>query len=88
MNDIISQLWYGHLEPIADFGKNNDELKDLYSLLARNADVIQNRIGDDLKGLFEKYNECVNECSRLSEREAFCDGFSLAVKIITQAIGK
>ena len=86
MTNTIANLWNGNLEPIRYLGQNSKEIKQLENLLERNQEKLEETLTEISKKLFEKYNDCMNEYILLTTEQAFCDGFCLGVKIISEAL--
>ena len=86
MTDTIGQLWNGILEPVRYLGKNNPEIKQLENLLQCNLKNLEGNLNERLKGLLEKYNDCINEYIALTNEQAFCDGFCLGTKITVESL--
>lgn len=86
MKKTIVQLWHGNLEPFKSSGQNNPELKQLESLMQRSLDTLEGSLDEQALNIFEKYNDCVYEYIMLSREEAFCDGFCLGARLLTEAL--
>lgn len=86
MTKTISQLFNGNLIPIKNFGKNNSEIKYLEILLDRNIENLEQSLTENQKEVFSKYYDCINEYLSLLIEQAFSDGFSVATKLLTEAI--
>lgn len=86
MTETIAQLWNGTLDPIRYLGKNNPEIKNLEDLMHRNIEKLEEVLTEQQAKIFEAYSECINEYVILIGEQAFCDGFSLGTKILTEAL--
>ena len=86
MTKTIARLWNGTLDPAKYSGADNSELKQLEQLIQRNGESLEESIDKKAEEIFEKYIDCVNEYIVLCNEQAFCDGFSLGAKIITEAL--
>lgn len=80
----IAKLWNGELEPVRYSGMNNQEMKQLWSLVQRNFEEPEKSIND--KDLLKKYDDSINEYIILTAEQAFCDGFCLGTKLTAEAI--
>ena len=83
---IIADLWNGRLEPIRNLGNNNEEIKHLEDLLQRNIEDLEKLENKENEKIFSKFNDNVTEYTTLIAEQAFCDGFSLGVKFIAEAL--
>ncbi|MBQ6705969.1 MAG: hypothetical protein IJN07_00460 [Clostridia bacterium] len=86
MPNTITELWYGNIDPIRHFGRNNQEIKRVEALWQRHLEDLEPLLTEKSKILFEKYNDCFQEYLSLSIEEAFCTGFSVGTKIFAQAV--
>ena len=86
MNKILEMLFDGDLYPQCYLGKNNMQMKEVAPMISRNAVKLEETLNDIQKDIFEKYVDAVNEYHHLSERQCFCDGYSLAVKMMMESI--
>ena len=86
--NIIANLWNGNIKPIKYFTKNNTEIQHLEKLLQKNLKTIEQAFSNKEKKLFKNYNDCIDEYISLLCEQAFTDGFSLGVNMITEAFNK
>lgn len=80
----IAKLWYGDIEPAARSGVNNAEMRHLERLIQSHLDILEEKINE--KELFKKYKDCMDEYTVVLSEQAFCDGFSLAMKIAAESM--
>lgn len=88
MKRTLEALWNGSLAPGQTSGVNDPELEHLTVLLDRNKEQLDRELSESQKELFEKYADCADEFLCLSTAQAFCDGFSLASKLLTEALAE
>lgn len=86
MTDTIRSLFNGNLSPIQYFGTQNRELMDLQQLLSRNSERITQLLSEEGQKVLSNYEDCYHEYCAVSVEQAFCDGFCLAVRIMTEAM--
>lgn len=86
MARIIPQLWHGNLTPIKQSEKNNFEMKQLEKLMERNLKKLESHLNENTKEILEKYIDCVNEYMIVTNEQAFCNGFCLGTRILTEAL--
>ena len=86
MTKTIAQLWNGSLEPCHNFGLKNSEIRQLEKLMLKNGENLEANLNEKERDIFLKYSDCVNEYTILIAEQAFCDGFCLGAKIITEAL--
>ena len=82
----ITQLWNGELSPVQTFRKHNPEIQELEQLSQRNLDKLAERLDEPLQRLLERYNKRLTEYIVLLTEQAFCDGFSLGMKLLSEAL--
>ena len=88
MKRTLEALWNGSLAPGQTCGVNDPELEHLTVLLDRDKEQLNRELSEAQKELFEKYADCADEFLCLSTAQAFCDGFSLASKLLTEALAE
>ncbi len=86
MKHTMELLWNGQLAPGATSGVHDPEMERLSMLLDRNRTKLDQVLDEAQKGLFERYASCADEFTYLSAAQAFCDGFSLAARLLTEAL--
>lgn len=86
MVKTIAQIWNGTLVPEADIKEDNPQITELKNLLERNRKHLGQSLNEKEKEIFEKYNDCVTEYIDIFGEQAFCSGFCLGTKIITEAL--
>lgn len=87
MSNIILQLYRGQLEPESVLGNGNIELRKTEIMLENNFKKIKENLDEATIQLLDKYRECMNEYIILISEQAFCDGFCLGTRIISEAVG-
>lgn len=87
MNNIISQLYRGELEPKNILGNGNVELRRMEILIRNNLERLKENLNENEKEVLEKYSGLVDEYIFLMSEQAFCDGFCLGMRISAEATG-
>ena len=85
MDNILEQLWYGNVAPWEQSNRNDREYKELAKLLCRNRDCLTEELTEAQKELLDTYDECQNELSAKTERNAFMQGFCLGMRLLAAA---
>lgn len=83
MPKILEELWYGQIDPIEFFGKNNADLKISEIKAIEKIESLAAVIGE---AEAEKLQELVNDYFMLATAQAFADGFSLCTKLTAEAL--
>lgn len=86
MKNILINLWDGNISPIENCGKNNPEIENLIRLIEINDEDLINILNEEQRTVYKKYVACKDEYLYLITEQAFCDGFSLATKILKEAL--
>lgn len=86
MSITIEKLYEGKLEPLKSIGKSNSEMRRIGNLIERNKSKLEEMFDNDEKEIFEKYVECMDEYMILVSEQAFCDGFCLGARILSEAV--
>ena len=86
MKHTIEDLWYGNIATSENCGVNDPEIEKLVCLIERNKDKLNKVLCDPQKQLLEKLLSCSDEFTQLLSARAFCDGFCLASRLLTEAL--
>lgn len=86
MRRTLESLWNGEIAPAQTCGVGDAEMEHLTVLLDRNKELLKEGLSAEQKDRFEKYEDCVDEFTALSSQRAFCDGFCLASKLLTESL--
>lgn len=86
MSCVLTELWSGNIEPCAICGVSDPEIEELIALRARNQTEIEAELSVAQKTAFQKYIGCVEEYEIRIKEKAFSEEFSLAVKLLTEAL--
>ena len=88
MTAFFEQLWNGNITPYKNCGKGDQEVEELTELIERNKKSLDNSLENGQKKLLERYVGCCNEYWYLITVHAFRTGFSLASKLLTEALSE
>ena len=88
MKKTLIDLYNGNLAPVNDRSERTDRINDLMELLTRHDNELHNNLNVDCINTLEKYQDCYYELSQIESEDAFISGFSLGIKIMTEAITK
>jgi len=88
MSQTINELWYGNIAPFEHCGIHNTQIKELEILKNRNFDTLCQTIAPEQKEVLQKYADCRDEYQLHMMESAFCEGFSLAAKLLCESIMK
>ena len=85
MKSTISDLWNGNLAPSQHSRNHNPELQHLEQLLIRHRSELNATLPAPAQATLSCYYKCVTEYTALLTERAFCDGFSLGLKLLSEA---
>lgn len=85
MKDLISELWYGSIDPSCCFGRNNKEINKIEALMEKNYEKLLKKINSEEQEILKKYSEQVIDYSISISEQAFIDGFSIGASLISEA---
>ena len=88
MKSIFEQLWNGSIKPYETNGRNDPEVEELAELALRNKSNLDALLSEEQKKALEKYITCCDSYGYLLTVHAFRDGFSLASKMLTEALAE
>ena len=82
----LEDLYYGNISPHERYIKRGTRVDKLVKLICKNEEELNSTLTEKQKETFEKFKDCTSELSGLTERDAFRDGFILAVRIMVEAM--
>ena len=82
----LEDLYYGNISPHERYIKRGTRVDKLVKLIYKNEEELNSGLTEKQKETFEKFKDCQSELSGLTERDAFRDGFILAVRIMVEAM--
>ena len=86
MKNAIIDLWSGNIAPCEHCGSHDPELNQLICLMERNHDALCKYLTASQKDTLQKYIDCSEEYQQRMLELAFCEGFSLGSRLITEAL--
>lgn len=86
MKRAIHDLWNGNIPSAENCGVGDPEIESLIILIEKHKDQLNNDLGQQHKLLFEKYVDRIEDYVGLITECAFAEGFSLAIRLITEAL--
>lgn len=85
MKETLLDLWGGKIAPWSDFVTKCEKEKHLYELVERNRDKLKAMLDDKGLVMLEAFDDRYGELQCFLCEEAFVKGFSLGVKLLTEA---
>lgn len=86
MKRTIEELWNGNIASAQNCGVGDPEIENLVTLIERHKELLSKELGPPQKNILQKYIDCTEEYTCLISMCAFCEGFSLASKLLTEAL--
>ena len=86
MMTTLENLYYGNISSHDYEVPHDSEYYVTAQLVVRHEDELSATLTEQQKEILQKVKDNHTELLCLGERDAFCRGFSLAVKLITEAI--
>ena len=81
----LDELWYGNVSPFEQCTRCDKRLKELLKVVARNREELDGTLTEKQKETLEKFEDCMNEMHRITERDAFSYGFQLGVLLMAES---
>lgn len=81
MRSILEELFYGNICPNTDCRSSDKETKQLMGYIADHHDNLLSTLNDQQKEILEKFDDCYNELTDISEREIFTYAFKLLPRV-------
>lgn len=85
MKTMITKLWNGDFSPIENCGKNDPQTQELIRLMELSRDKLYRSLSEAQQPLLENYTINTSEYISLLSEQAFCEGFSLCARLLTEA---
>ena len=82
----LEDLYYGNISPHERYIKRGTRVDKLVKLICKNEEDLNSTFTEKQKESFEKFKDCQNELSCITEREAFSSGFILATRIMVEVM--
>ena len=82
----LENLYYGNICPHEINIEKGSEYDNLLKLVIRQDEELTATLTDKQKAIFKKYNENEMDLMNLGECQGFIRGFSLAVKLMAEAM--
>ncbi len=86
MTALFEQLWNGQIKSYKTCGQSDPEVVELAELVERNKASLNSELAGRQKELLNNYLACRDEYSCLMRMHAFRDGFSLACRLLEEAL--
>ena len=86
MKSTLSDLWRGEVHPLENKNENYQKEAELYRYVERHYNDLQKLLDEEGRLVLEKLKDCYDELLFCQSEDAFVRGFSLAVKLMTEAI--
>lgn len=86
MSQTILDLWNGNLAPGEHCGSHDMEANRILRLMERDREALCAGLTAGQKELLQKYIDCSEDYLFRMMELAFCDGFSLAGKLVTEIL--
>lgn len=84
----LEDLYYGNISPHERYIKRGTRVDKLVKLICKNEEELNSGLTKKQKETFEKFKDCKNELSCITEREAFSSDLSyiLATRIMVEVM--
>ncbi len=84
--EILEELWYGRLKPIANEDYETEEYRELQNLFVRNEQNLLPTLNETQKRSLQTMKDQWEDMERIVEYAAFRNGFRLAVKLMAASV--
>lgn len=82
----LEDLYYGNINPHERYIKRGSKADELVKIICKNDENLTSTLTEQQKETFKKFKACYDEMASITEREAFADGFILAVRIMAEVM--
>lgn len=87
MKTTLLDLWNGNISPWSEQEHPIEEIRTLVGLIEKNSQNLSLLLDDHGATVLEKLEAYYDELMMLEREDAFVRGFSLGVKLVTEALG-
>ena len=84
MKSMIEELWFNNICR-SEQEEDTSEAKVLLGLISTNREKMCEIMTDTQKERLSSYDDCIEELEGLRERDAFVYGFSLGLRMVSEA---
>lgn len=82
----LEDLYYGNIHPYERYIKKGTNQERLVKLICQNEEELVFILTEKQREAFEKFKDCQNELSGVTEQDAFRDGFILVSRIMVEVM--
>ena len=82
----LEDLYYGNIHPSDRYIKRGTKVDQIVKLICKIEEDLCATLTEQQKEIFDKFKDCQSELSGTVERDAFRDGFILAVRIMMEVM--
>ena len=82
----LEDLYYGNISPCERDMKRGSRMDKIVKLICKNEEGLMSTLTQQQKEAFKKFKDCQSEICDLTARQAFTDGFILAVRIMVEVM--
>ena len=80
--DVLDDLYYGRIDPHERAVSEDAEIREILACVVRDEDRVSALLSDAGKDLLRRFSNTQSRLTDLMERDAFREGFRLAVKLM------
>ncbi len=88
MKPTLTELWCGNINPKDEIPVDDPKCRELLRNLEMCYDILWIKLDDDGKQVLDKLRAYHTELSFAKNEDSFIQGFSLAVKMMTEALAE
>ncbi len=86
MKSIIGELWYGNIEPPAEYGKGSLKERQLLRAVDEQRNILLETLTDKQKKILEKFDDHYAELADNNEYELFIYAFRLGARFAIEVM--
>ena len=83
---VISELWYGNIEPQDRKIPRDKEYKQLLNKICKYEEQFRGIFSPEQQKAFEEYENATISVTAISEEASFVEGFRLGAKIVLEVL--
>lgn len=84
MKNTIIDLWYGNINPNSI--EADEKEKEIIGFIERHYNNLNSQLDDSGKDILQRFADCYDELISTECEKAFTQGFSIAVKLMSESL--
>jgi len=88
MKNTMVDLWNGNLAPVKKCTRDSAQIASMMALIEKRGMKLSAVLDEKQMELFAGYNACMEEYLGALAEQAFCEGFRLGARLLSEVFGE